>query len=122
PRSGQGYGATAHREYLPHQGPAAYGVLFLRGALSDQRGVRNRDRACFAYWLLAHVRGLLVNPSVSTYIANWVGAIVLTVGLPERTISSSIWRIGGAVTSACIPQTELLYFASAGHDVSRERV
>src|SRR5262245_66351905 len=28
----------------------------------------------------------------------------------------------GAVTSACTPQTELLYFASAGHDVSRERV
>src|SRR5262249_26339107 len=28
----------------------------------------------------------------------------------------------GAVTSACIPETELLYFASAGHDVSRERV
>jgi hypothetical protein len=28
----------------------------------------------------------------------------------------------GAVTSACTPQTELLYFASAGHDASRERV
>src|SRR5262249_36699246 len=26
----------------------------------------------------------------------------------------------GAVTSACIPQTELLYFASAGHHVSPE--